>query len=91
MQFYIPMNDKDEEGCTSVTYQVLDTGSDCPRTNKKQLMQYLRMWGVREFELKKVMKALGFWGAGLSPQDSKRTVEAAQKMMRAMAEGQANV
>lgn len=63
MRFIIPINDK--EGDSSITFHAVETNSDCARTNKRLLKEYFLEMGVRQHELKRVMKAMGFWGSNL--------------------------
>jgi len=63
MQFLIPLNEPEENG--SVTYHVLTTGSTCARTNKRHLRNYFTQMGVRQHDLKRVFKAMGFVGSVL--------------------------
>ena len=68
MLFIIPINEPeiDENGKEgSVTYHHLNTGSDCARTNKRILKEYLTKMGCYETEHKKILKSLGFWGKTL--------------------------
>ena len=63
MRFLIPINEADEG--ESQTIQVIETGSDNHRTNKKILRSYFEQVGVPKQRVKGVMKAMGFWGARL--------------------------
>jgi len=66
MKFIIAVNESDtEEGNGSVTFDVVETDSNNPRTNKRKLKEYLTERGVPNKEHKKVLKALGFWGSAL--------------------------
>ena len=60
MRFIVPINDAAKG--ESQTVQVVDTGSDCARTNKRKLRGYFKAVGVRSSRVKYVMKAMGFWG-----------------------------
>lgn len=64
MIFLIPLNDTTDK---SVTYVRVNTGSTCARTNKRVLRSYLEQVGVPTKHVKRVLKALGFWGNNLSP------------------------
>ncbi len=70
MIFMIPINEaeptKDGE-LGSVTFDRVDTGSYCARTNKRKLKEYLLARGVPRTELKRTLKGLGFTGAILAP------------------------
>lgn len=71
MRFIIPINEaKDGE---SQTCHVLDTGSNCPRTNRKYLRSYFLQMGVPVTQLKKVMKAMGFTNDRLQPKTTEST------------------
>lgn len=63
MQFIIPLNEAEEGG--SVTYHILTTNSTNARTNKRHLRNYFLQMGVRQHELKKVFKSMGFVGSAL--------------------------
>lgn len=63
MKFIIPINEP-KEGETQ-TIQIVDTGSSCARSNKRKLKAYFLYMGVPKNNLKRVMKAMGFWGEGL--------------------------
>lgn len=63
MRFVIQINESVDGG--SVTVHVVDTGSDCARTNRRKLREYFLAMGVKVTELKKVMKAMGFVGERL--------------------------
>lgn len=63
MKFYIPINDA-QEG-ESQTVHVVNTESDDARTNKRKLREYFLEMGVPANNLKRVMKAMGFWGDNL--------------------------
>lgn len=65
MRFIIPINDA--EGDTSTTFHSVNTGSQNPRTNKRILREYFEKMGVEPSHVKRVMKAMGFWGARLGP------------------------
>lgn len=58
MRFIIPINDA-QDG-ESVTCDVLNTGTNCARTNRKYLRSYFLQRGVPVTQLKRVMKAMGF-------------------------------
>jgi hypothetical protein len=60
MQFVIPINEA--KVGESQTLHVLETGSDCARTNKKHLRAYFKKMGVLPAEMKSVFKAMGFVG-----------------------------
>ena len=64
MRFLIPINEaKEGESLTMVS---IETGTNNARSNKKILMSYFKQVGVPTNQLKKVMKAMGFWGANLT-------------------------
>lgn len=63
MQFIIPINEPVDGG--SVTLHVITTNSTCARTNKRHLRNYFSQMGVRQFEMKRVFKAMGFVGSAL--------------------------
>lgn len=66
MKFIFPRNEAEVDGKeTSVTCDVVDTKTDCKRTNKRKLREYLTAYGILPAEHKKVLKAMGFWGEGL--------------------------
>ena len=58
MRFIIPLNVPEENG--SITCHVLETNSNCARTNRKYLREYFLQMGVPVTQIKKVMKAMGF-------------------------------
>jgi hypothetical protein len=60
MRFIIPINEVEDGG--SQTVQVVTTASDCAKTNKKILRSYFEQVGVPKKQIKRVMKAMGFWG-----------------------------
>ena len=64
MKFIIPINEAEAEDGTegngSVTFHVVDTGSDFARTNRRKLREYFTEMGVHVKEMKKVFKAMGF-------------------------------
>tara|TARA_R110002020_G_scaffold438211_1_gene648646 strand:- start:489 stop:686 length:198 start_codon:yes stop_codon:yes gene_type:complete len=60
MKFYIPINVVEEGG--SQTMDILDTNTTCKRTNKKLLRSYFIQKGIPKYDVKRVMKAMGFWG-----------------------------
>lgn len=64
MRFIIAVNSGDEEG-ESTTLNVVDTESDCRRTNKRKLREYFKVMGVKPFEMKMVFRAMGFTGEAL--------------------------
>lgn len=63
MRFHVPINEA-EDG-ESQTIQIVSTGSDCARTNKKILRSYFEQVGVPKKRIKFVMKSMGFWGTAL--------------------------
>mgnify|MGYP003637131568 CR=1 FL=1 len=63
MRFIVPVNEVINNG--SQTVHIIDTESDCARTNKRKLKAYFREMGVQSSDMKPVMKAMGFWGKGL--------------------------
>mgnify|MGYP001545409357 CR=1 FL=1 len=60
MRFLVALND--DEGDTSTTFDVINTGSDNARFNKRILRSYFEQKGVPKPHIKRVMKAMGFWG-----------------------------
>lgn len=63
MKFVIAVNEAEEKADGTkgtVTFDHVETGSFCKRTNKRKLHQYLLARGVPKRELKRTMKALGF-------------------------------
>lgn len=62
LRFFIEVNEAIKGG--SVTMHVVH-GTHCRRTNKYRLKLYLTEMGVPSSQHKKVLKKLGFWGAGL--------------------------
>lgn len=61
MQFIIPINEAEarEDGTQgTVTFDIVETNSQCARTNKRKLREYLLARGVKRTELKKVLKLL---------------------------------
>tara|TARA_R110002051_G_scaffold153324_1_gene225783 strand:+ start:335 stop:577 length:243 start_codon:yes stop_codon:yes gene_type:complete len=70
MIFMIPVNEAEPNAdgeMGSVTFDRVDTGSFCARTNKRKLHDYLIARGVPRKNLKRTMKGLGFTGAILAP------------------------
>lgn len=63
MKFFIAINEA-QEG-ESQTFDVIETGSDCARTNKRILKEYFLKVGVPQSRIKYVMKQMGFWGERL--------------------------
>lgn len=63
MRFIIPINEVEDNG--SQTVHVVDTGSDCKRTNRRKLREYFLVQGVPLKRIKYVMKAMGFVGDNL--------------------------
>mgnify|MGYP003631781932 CR=1 FL=1 len=59
MRFLIPINEPDP-GNGSQTVDVVETGSNSPRTNRRKLTEYFRARGVKSNEMKRVFKAMGF-------------------------------
>ena len=60
MKFLVPINEAVDGG--SQTVHVIETNSDCGRTNKRKLRAYFKVQGVPKSRIKLVMKAMGFWG-----------------------------
>ena len=61
MQFIIPINEAEakEDGTKgSVTFDVVETNSQCARTNKRKLREYFIARGVKRTEVKKVMRVM---------------------------------
>ena len=67
MRFFIPINEANDG--ESQTVHIVDTESDCARTNKRKLKEYFEAVGVPVPRIKKVMKAMGFWGSNLGVQN----------------------
>lgn len=63
MKFHVPINVPVDGG--SQTIHIVDTGSNCASTNKRKLKEYFIEMGVPRKHLKRVMKAMGFWGKSL--------------------------
>jgi hypothetical protein len=57
MIFVIPLKE-DEEG--NVACNVVDTGSDCARTNRRKLREYAMAAGVNKKDIKRFFKMMGF-------------------------------
>ena len=60
MKFLVPINEAAEG--ESQTVQIVETNSNCARTNKRKLRGYFKAVGVPSNRVKHVMKAMGFWG-----------------------------
>ena len=62
MKFFIAVNESITAGEAngSVTFDVVDTGSDVARTNKRLLRAYFKARGVLAAEMKSVFKAMNF-------------------------------
>jgi hypothetical protein len=63
MKFIIAVNEEEEkpDGTKgTVTFDHVETGSLCARTNRRKLHSYLTARGVPKNELKRTMKLLGF-------------------------------
>ncbi len=73
MQFIIPINEVVDGG--SQTCHVVETGSINPRVNKRKLQTYFLGQGVPRAQLKRVMKAFGFWGKALKGVKTDETTE----------------
>jgi len=67
MRFLVPVNVA-EEG-ESQTVHIIETDSNCHRTNKKKLRSYFKAVGVPANDIKRVMKLMGFWGVTLGRKD----------------------
>lgn len=63
MRFIIPVNVPEENG--SQTMYVVDTESNCRRTNRRKLREVLSACGIPNQQLKHVMKKMGFVGEAL--------------------------
>jgi len=63
MRFLIPINEAAQG--ESQTVQIVDTGTSCARSNKRILRSYFKQVGVPVYQIKKVMKAMGFVGGNL--------------------------
>jgi len=66
MRFIIPINEASED--ESQTLHIVETDSNCARTNKKKLTEYFIAVGVPRPRVKYVMKSMGFWGDALGGQ-----------------------
>jgi len=64
MKFSFPINEADGNG--SVTVDVVETNSNCARTNKRKLKQYLTARGVPQKLHKKCLREMGFTGKRLT-------------------------
>jgi hypothetical protein len=64
MRFIIPLESSidPETGQEYVHNHVIETESDCAKTNKRKLKEYLTAQAVPEQHHKRVLKELGFWG-----------------------------
>lgn len=67
MKFLVPINEIVDNG--SQTVHVVHTGSTNARANKRKLRAYFKAQGVATHEIKRVMKAMGFWGDTLGDND----------------------
>lgn len=68
MKFLVPINEA-QDG-ESQTVHVIETNSDNPRVNKRKLRVYFEAQGVPKSHVKRVMKAMGFWGDKLGDSDA---------------------
>ena len=73
MKFIININEALEG--ESQTVHVVETFSNNPRTNKRKLREYFLEMGVREQELKRVFKAMGFTTEALTGVDIDESTE----------------
>lgn len=72
MIFLVPINESVNGG--SQTVHRIDTESTNPKVNKRKLRAYFIEMGVPKHNVKKVMKAMGFWGDRLGVlQDERKT------------------
>ncbi len=64
MRFIIPLSSSfhPETGQEFVHNHVIETESDCARTNKRLLKQYLTAQSIPVTHHKRVLKEMGFWG-----------------------------
>ncbi len=70
MKFIVAVNETEElpDGTKgSVTFDHIETGTTCRRTNRKHLHAYLMARGVPKRYVKQTMKRLGFDNAALGP------------------------
>ena len=70
MKFIVAVNETEElpDGTKgSVTFDHIETGTTCRRTNRKHLHAYLMARGVPKQYVKQTMKRLGFDNAALGP------------------------
>ena len=70
MKFIVAVNETEElpDGTKgSVTFDHIETGTTCRRTNRKHLHAYLLARGVPKQYVKQTMKRLGFDNAALGP------------------------
>jgi hypothetical protein len=64
MRFIVFLADA-ADGDETVTADVIETGSDVARTNKRILREYFTKRGVPANRTKWAMKKMGFWGEAL--------------------------
>ena len=70
MKFIVAVNETEElpDGTKgSVTFDHIETGTTCRRTNRKHIHAYLMARGVPKQYVKQTMKRLGFDNAALGP------------------------
>ena len=67
LKFFFPINERVKLPDGSLGSQTVDVvyGTFNARTNKRILRRYLKVMGVPSGEHKKVLQAMGFWGAAL--------------------------
>lgn len=73
MKFYVPINEA--EVGESQTVHVIDTGSNCARTNRRYLREYFLKMGVPVQHVKRVMKQMGFTNDRLGVKRNVQTTE----------------
>lgn len=71
MKFLVPINEA-EDG-ESQTVHVVETNSTSARVNKMKLREYFMAQGVPRTHVKRVMKAMGFWGDALGDKDATKS------------------
>lgn len=88
MKFIVAVNETEElpDGTKgSVTFDHIETGTTCRRTNRKHLHAYLMARGVPKRYVKQTMKRLGFDNAALGPtQDEIRKMLKTRQTLKAL-------
>ena len=67
LKFFFPINERVKSPDGSLGSQTVDVvyGTFNARTNKRILRRYLKVMGVPSNDHKRVLQAMGFWGAAL--------------------------